>query len=152
MNPMEDTAYVTQLAQFATMQQMQELAYYSKINYVVSLVGKEVTAAKLSVGGNVEKVTGEVEKVSLVNNEYTVYVKGKPYALSQIMQVHQAAEPPQQTIVPETEQKPAEELKEDELKPESIAEDAATVEDAESAAVDQTGDSPVEPAEEKSED
>ena len=40
MNPVDDTQYVTQLAQFATMQQMQELATYMKINNVMSLVGK----------------------------------------------------------------------------------------------------------------
>ena len=94
MNPMEDTEYVTQLAQFASMQQMQELAYYSKANYVMSLVGKEVTAAKLSIGGNVEKVTGVVEKINLANNEYLVYIKDKSYNLNQIMQVHQTSEQP----------------------------------------------------------
>ena len=30
MNPVDDTQYVTQLAQFTTMQQMQELAYNAK--------------------------------------------------------------------------------------------------------------------------
>jgi len=90
MNPMDDTAYVTQLAQFASMQQMQELAHYSKANYVMSLVGKEVTVSRLTLGGNVEKVDGVVEKISMVNNEYSVYVKGKAYTLAQIMQVHSA--------------------------------------------------------------
>lgn len=86
-NPVDDTQYVTQLAQFATMQQMQELAYYSKSNYVMSLVGKDVTVASLSLGGAVNSVTGPVEKVSLNNNEFSIYVKGKPYTLSQIMSV-----------------------------------------------------------------
>ena len=40
LNPMEDMDFVTQLAQFATMQQMQELASYSKSNYVSSLIGQ----------------------------------------------------------------------------------------------------------------
>ena len=31
-NPMDSSQYVSQLAQFATMQQMQTLAYYSKTN------------------------------------------------------------------------------------------------------------------------
>ena len=75
MNPVDDTQYVTQLAQFATMQQMQELATYMKTNYVMSLVGKEVTAARFSVSGELQQETGRVEKISLVNNEYAVYVK-----------------------------------------------------------------------------
>lgn len=87
MNPTDDTQYVTQLAQFATMQQMQELAYYSKTNYVMSLVGKDVTVASLSLGGSVNKVSGPVEKVVLSNNDFLIYVKGKGYTMNQIMTV-----------------------------------------------------------------
>ena len=90
MNPIDDTQYVTQLAQFATMQQMQELAYYSRSNFVMGLVGKDVTVAKTGIGGKVEKITGPVEKISLVNNEYSIYVDGKPFALNQIMEIHPA--------------------------------------------------------------
>lgn len=88
MNPMDDTQYVTQLAQFATMQQMQELAYYSRSNFIMSLVGKEVTVARPKVGGDIEKFTGPVQKISLVNNEYLIYVDGKTFGLNQIMEVH----------------------------------------------------------------
>lgn len=88
MNPVDDTQYLAQLAQFATMQQMQELGSYSKSNYVMSLFGKDVTVAKMGLGGKVDKVTGPIEKVSLVNDEYTIQVKGKSYTLAQIMEVH----------------------------------------------------------------
>lgn len=87
MNPVDDTQYVTQLAQFATMQQMQDLASYMKSNYVMSLVGKEVTAARFSVSGELQQETGRVEKISLVNNEYAVYVNGKKFSLQQIMEL-----------------------------------------------------------------
>ena len=87
MNPVDDTQYVTQLAQFATMQQMQEMATYMKTNYVMSLVGKEVTAARFSVSGELQKETGRVEKISLANNEYAVYVNGKKFSLQQIMEL-----------------------------------------------------------------
>ena len=46
MNPMDDTQFVTQLAQFSSMQMMQEMANYTKTSYVMSLVGKPVTAAR----------------------------------------------------------------------------------------------------------
>lgn len=91
MNPMEDTQYVTQLAQFATMQQMQELAYYSKSNFVMSMVGKEVTVAQNKIGGDITVITGPVEKVSLVNNEYKITVDGKQFDLNQIMEIHPPA-------------------------------------------------------------
>lgn len=86
-NPVDDTQYVSQLAQFATMQQMQELAYYSKTNYTLGLVGKTVTVASYSLGGQISKDTGPVEKVALVNNEYMLTVNGKSYKLNQIMSV-----------------------------------------------------------------
>ncbi|MEG1103325.1 MAG: flagellar hook capping FlgD N-terminal domain-containing protein [Oscillospiraceae bacterium] len=86
-NPVDDTQYVTQLAQFASMQQMTELAYYSKTNYAMGLVGKQVTVASYSMGGQVNRDTGAVEKVSLVDNEYMITVKGKDYRLNQIMSV-----------------------------------------------------------------
>lgn len=88
MNPVDDTQYVTQLAQFTTMQQMQEMASYMKTNYVMSLVGKNVTAAKISVSGELQKEIGQVEKISLVNNEYAVYVNGKRFSLEQIMEIN----------------------------------------------------------------
>lgn len=91
MNPVDDTQYVAQLAQFASMQQMQELAAYSKSNYVMSLVGKDVTAAKFTVSGDLDKTTGPVERVTLANDEYTIYIKDKPYTLDQIMEIHSSS-------------------------------------------------------------
>lgn len=87
MNPVDDTQYLTQLAQFASMQSMQELSYYSQTNYVMSMIGKEATVAKLSLGGNVTQDTGIVSKVSLVDNEFLVYVNDKSYTLDQIMTI-----------------------------------------------------------------
>ena len=101
MNPVDDTQYVTQLAQFSTMQQMQELATYMKTNYVMSLVGKNVTAAKFSVSGELLKETGAVEKISLVNNEYAIYVNGKKFTLEQIMEINSSSS----TSSTDTEQK-----------------------------------------------
>ena len=90
MNPMDDTQYVTQLAQFSTMQQMQELAYNSKANFMSSLVGKEVTAAKLSLGGDVSKTTGVVNKLSLVDGKFNFYIEGsdKAFTFEQIMEIN----------------------------------------------------------------
>lgn len=91
MNPMDDSQMLTQMAQFSTMQQMQELASYSKQNYVASLVGQKVTAAKFAVNGTVQKETGPVEKISLVDNEYKIYVNGVAFSLEQIMELNGTA-------------------------------------------------------------
>jgi flagellar hook assembly protein FlgD len=87
LNPADDTQYVTQLAQFATMQSMQELSYYSQVNYVSNLVGKTVTVASLSLGGAVSKDVGIVSTVNLSGDAYTITVNGREYELSQIMNV-----------------------------------------------------------------
>ena len=87
MNPVDDTQYVTQLAQFTTMQQMQELAYNAKSTYATSLVGKDVTAAKITVNGDLATTEGPVEKVSLLDGEYVIYVGGKGFTLDEIMEV-----------------------------------------------------------------
>ena len=89
LNPVDNTQYVAQMAQFANLQQMQELATYSKTNYVMSLVGKNVTAARFTVSGDLDKVTGMITKVSLVDNEFKVFIGDKSFSLSQIMEVNQ---------------------------------------------------------------
>ncbi|WMJ82919.1 flagellar hook capping FlgD N-terminal domain-containing protein [Oscillospiraceae bacterium LTW-04] len=87
-NPVDSSQYVTQLAQFATMQQMQNLAYYSKTNYVMGLIGKDVTVAKLSLGGNINAKSGPVEKITLSGEDYEIYVDGTAYSLREIMSVN----------------------------------------------------------------
>lgn len=87
MNPTDDSEFLTQMAQFSSMQQMQELAGYSKSNYMMSLLGKEVTLSKVSLGGNAIQMTGIVEKVSLNDEALKIFVEGASYDLSQIVSV-----------------------------------------------------------------
>ena len=91
LNPMDDNQFMTQMAQFTTMQQMTELAEWSKSNYAMSLVGKTVTATRYNVSGNLDTVTGVVDKISFVNNEYVLYIGDKTYTLAQVMEVHTGA-------------------------------------------------------------
>jgi flagellar hook assembly protein FlgD len=88
MNPVDDTQYLTQLAQIASMKAMEEIQYYSKANYVMSYMGQEVTAAKSELGGKVSTERGIVSEISLVDGEYTFSVNGKQFDLKEIMLVH----------------------------------------------------------------
>ncbi|MEG2053765.1 MAG: flagellar hook capping FlgD N-terminal domain-containing protein [Oscillospiraceae bacterium] len=88
MNPVDDAQYLTQMAQFASMQQMQELAEYSKSNYAISLAGKNVTVAAIDKLGNLLTASGPVQKISLTNNEYKITVQGKEYTMDQIMEIN----------------------------------------------------------------
>ena len=87
MNPMDDTQFLSQLAQFSSMQYMQELANYSKQNYVSSLVGQTITASKFTNAGGLDTTTGVVTKITLVDDEYLVYIGDKSYTLDQIMEI-----------------------------------------------------------------
>ena len=66
---------------------MQELAYNAKSTYATSLVGKDVTAAKITVNGDLTTTEGPVEKVSLLDGEYMIFVGGKGFTLDEIMEV-----------------------------------------------------------------
>lgn len=87
MNPMDNNQMVEQMVQFSNMQQMQEMAGYARSNYAMSLVGKTVTASRFKVNGELDTTTGPVQRISLVDDEYVVYVGGKKYSMNQIMDV-----------------------------------------------------------------
>ncbi|MGN0620658.1 MAG: flagellar hook capping FlgD N-terminal domain-containing protein [Porcipelethomonas sp.] len=87
MNPVDDTQYLAQMAQFSTMQEMMDLCQYSKQNYVMSMLGKEVTVTKTGIGGSVTNVTGKVEKITLDGDDFTLYVDGTPYDISKVTQI-----------------------------------------------------------------
>lgn len=107
-NPMDNSAMVDQMVQFSNMQMMQEMAGYAKTNYALSLVGKMATASRFTVSGELDTTTGVVEKVSLTDNEYVLYIAGKKYTPGQIMSVQSAAEiiKPETDPAPETDPKP----------------------------------------------
>ena len=88
MNPADDTQYMSQLAQIASMQAMQEISQYEKSGYSMSFLGKEVTVAKNNIGGSVTKETGVVTQISLLDGEYKLTVNDKQYELSEVMLIH----------------------------------------------------------------
>ncbi|WP_099205313.1 flagellar hook capping FlgD N-terminal domain-containing protein [Scatolibacter rhodanostii] len=99
-DPMDNSTMITQMAQFSNMQQMQQMTAYSKTNYAASMVGKTVTASRYTVGGDLDTTTGMVQKISLVDDEYVVYVGGKKYSLSQIMSIQSGQDSGKSVINP----------------------------------------------------
>lgn len=88
MNPVDDTQYLAQMAQFATMQEMMDLCNYSKQNYVMDMLGKEVTLDSYEIGGDTKQITGKVEKIGIENNEYKVYIDGTPYDYTKVKTIN----------------------------------------------------------------
>lgn len=83
MEPTSNTEFVTQMAQFTSLQYAKDSATYSMSNYASSLVGKTVTASKMDGPKNVVK-TGVVESVTKNGDKYTIKVDGISFDISNV--------------------------------------------------------------------
>lgn len=91
-NPVDDTQYVAQMAQFSSLAAMKELSENSNKSYALSLLGKTCTASLNQIGGDVKQVTGKVTSISLVDNDYRLTIDGQEFSMSQISSVGDSAE------------------------------------------------------------
>lgn len=87
MNPMKDTDFMGQLAQFTSLQTMQEMNMVTSTSYALSLVGKEATGATIDARGNLVAKTGTITGVSLFNGEPVFYIGDFGFYLNQLMSV-----------------------------------------------------------------
>ncbi len=78
--------YVNQLLQMTLVQSISDMMDMSMTSYAMSMVGKEVTVAKVD-GTKVEAVKGIVSGVSMYGDEPILHVNGGQYKLSQVMTV-----------------------------------------------------------------
>lgn len=97
-NTVDNTQYISQLAQFSMMQAVSDLSEtfttsFSELSmayssyYGVSLIGKEVTLAEINDDGGIFVHKGIVESVNLFNGSAEIVVDGKSYALGNVMEV-----------------------------------------------------------------
>ena len=91
MNPMDDTQFVTQLAQFSSLEQMQNMNSTlgtSVTNQAtleaVSLIGRNVDAVDSSTGNT---ITGVVDKVFFQSGQAVLEVGGNDIQLSDVSSV-----------------------------------------------------------------
>lgn len=87
MNPMDNTEFVSQLAQFSSLKALTTLSEIKQQEQATSLIGKDVIMASYNEEGELEKVEGKVEKVTLFSGEVNLYVKGKEYTMSNLMEI-----------------------------------------------------------------
>lgn len=86
LEPTSNTEFVTQMAQFTSLQYAQDSSKYAQSNYAASLVGKTVTASKMDGSDHVIK-TGVVEQVVKSGDTYNVIVDGVTFDLANIQSV-----------------------------------------------------------------
>lgn len=87
-NPTDNTEFISELAQFSSLQAMNTVAQYQDSQYGASLVGKTVLVAKYNDKGQLVKDTGVVQSVSFSSSDgSSISVNGNDYALGSVMQV-----------------------------------------------------------------
>ena len=101
MNPMNDTEFIGQLAQFTSLQAINTLTSLNATTYSVGLLGKEVTVARMLNNGNLFTETGVVTGIGLFDGDPIIYIGEKAYSLSEIMAVGKIPEVAEQNPTPE---------------------------------------------------
>ena len=88
-NPADSTDMLNQMTQMAMISAIENMNTMTQTTYAASMMGKEVTVAKVEAGSN--KVIGEekgiVTGVNLTGKQMTLWVNGKEYPLSRVVQI-----------------------------------------------------------------
>lgn len=87
LEPESNTEYVAQLAQFSSLEQMQNLNSTATNTSAYTLVGKQVRIRETSDTGAEREVQGTVEYVKMENNKPYVSVNGEMYSYDDIVEV-----------------------------------------------------------------
>ncbi|NLT48906.1 MAG: hypothetical protein GXX92_10905 [Clostridiales bacterium] len=88
-NPVDDTQFISQMAQFSMVQALSDLSQASATAYSVSLIGKEATVAQIGADGTMHVHKGIVDSVTLFNGSPQITIDGERYALSSVMEVRE---------------------------------------------------------------
>ncbi|MBE3592673.1 MAG: flagellar hook capping protein [Thermoanaerobacter sp.] len=76
LKPMDDREFIAQLAQFSTLEQMQNMNSSFNAVRAINLIGKNIYATITDNNGNSQSVTGKVDVVYKQNGEYFLQVNG----------------------------------------------------------------------------
>lgn len=91
LEPMDNTQFVSQMAQFSSLEQMNNMnsnlndfLRFQKISQAGSLVGKKVEVLNSDTG---QTTMGKIEKANVTENETMVTINDKQYPLVNIQQI-----------------------------------------------------------------
>lgn len=98
MNPMDNTEFISQMAQFSSLQAMSDLTEMSMQGQATSLIGKNVVVADYNTQGKLEIQEGIVQKVTIYGGETILYVNDKEYEYSNIMEIKQSEQQESDTV------------------------------------------------------
>ena len=86
LEPMSNTEFVAQMAQFTSLSAMQDMVKSTNSTYAASLIGKNVTISN-STNAGAEEINGVVSAIYIKNNSYYALVDGQEYNVSSITKV-----------------------------------------------------------------
>lgn len=89
LDPADSTEYVSQLAQFSSLEQMTNIATGINSMQALTMAGKYVTATVTdSSTGETSTVEGTVDSVKMSNGEASIYINGTEVSLEDITNVY----------------------------------------------------------------
>jgi flagellar basal-body rod modification protein FlgD len=88
-NTVDDTQFISQMAQFSMVQALSELSRASATAYSISLIGKEASVARIGADGKMETHVGIVDSVTLYSGSPKIIIDDEKYDLSNVMEVRE---------------------------------------------------------------
>lgn len=96
MSPMENTEFISQMAQFSSLQAMTDMREMTMQGQAANLIGKNVVVADYDSKGKLVTDEGIVERVTFYGGEIQLFVNDKKYSYYNLMEVKevQKEDPP----------------------------------------------------------
>lgn len=83
----DNSQFISQMTQFSSLSQMQELNSVINANYAVSLIGKTVDVKQSDPNGETRLVTGTVDRVSMQNGVANLVIADENYPVDSVLEV-----------------------------------------------------------------
>jgi flagellar basal-body rod modification protein FlgD len=87
LEPMSNTDFIGNLANFTALKAQQDALYYQNANYAQSLVGKTVTVPDFTATTGMRFTSGIVTSMNVTDGDFSIKVNGKDHPLSNIMEI-----------------------------------------------------------------
>lgn len=84
MDPVDNTEFIAQMAQFSTLSQMTELSNAVNSTFAVSMIGKTVNLRSLSENGTIIYDSGTVDSITFSEGTAYLEVHGNYYPISNV--------------------------------------------------------------------
>ncbi|MDI3508957.1 MAG: flagellar basal-body rod modification protein FlgD [Clostridiales bacterium] len=92
LDPMDDKAFIAQMAQFSSLEQMQNMSANLSMAQAVAMIGKEVYATVSTEGGAQQQISGIVDSVKFSNGQVILAVGAVDVPLENVTEVRDSDE------------------------------------------------------------